>query len=99
MIVIKKNYIYAHAETKITSKENKKLTAKHWKIYYYLLSLSKYNVKTVENHRYVYKSSINVSKFCKDLGIKTRQTFYNAINKLKDCRLIRETEGCYLIYL
>ena len=93
-----KKYIYAHAETKESGKENKDLTAKHWKVYYYLLSLSKYNPSAIENHRYIYKSAINITTFCKELEIKSRQTFYTAISKLKSCSLIKETEEYYLIY-
>jgi len=39
----------------------KKITAKHWKVYYYMLSVSKFNSNKVEDHRYIYKKDFNIS--------------------------------------
>lgn len=93
-----KNQVYAQTQTRDNMKLMKKITAKQWKIYYYLLSLSKYNSQKVENHRYLYKSSINITKTCKLLGIKSNQTFYNAIERLEKVHLIRKTDDYFYIY-
>lgn len=85
---MQKDCVYAHTQTKETYKRDKGITAKQWKVYYYLLSVSKFNSNKVEQHRYVYKNSINISQACRDLGIKSTKTFYNALEKLSEVGLI-----------
>lgn len=58
---MKKNYVYAHTQTRENYTRYKKITAKQWKIYYYLLSVSKFDSRKVEDHRYVYKNSLNIT--------------------------------------
>lgn len=57
----KKDEILAETQTRDNYLKDKKITAKQWKIYFYLLSISKYNSEKKENHRYVYKNSINIA--------------------------------------
>ena len=93
-----RNSIYAQTQTKDNYKKDKRITPKQWKVYYYLLGISKFNSQQVEDHRYIYRKDLNISQACRDLGIKSTQTFYNAIEKLQDRKLIRKTEQYYLIY-
>lgn len=37
------SYIKTHAEPKARNSIYKSLTSKHWQVYYYLMSISKYN--------------------------------------------------------
>ena len=76
----------------------KTITPKQWKVYYYLLSISKFDSQNVEKHRYVYKNALNITQSCKDIGIKSRKTFYNALERLEEYNLIRQTATAYLIY-
>ena len=92
------NQIYAQTQTRENYLEDKKITSKHWKIYYYMLSVSKFNSQFVEQHRYVYKKDFNVSKACRDLGIKSTQTFYNAIKRLQEHKLIKVKDDIYFLY-
>lgn len=93
-----KNSIYVQTQTKENYKEDKQITSKQWKIYYYMLSVSKFNSQAVENHRYIYKKDFNVSECCRALGIKSTQTFYNAMKKLESKRLVRCTSDYYFLY-
>lgn len=95
---MKKNYVYAQTQTKGNQKAMAKITSKQWKIYYYLLSISKYNTKGKEDHRYVYRDQVNISAVCRLLEIKSPQTFYNALERLKEKGLVIRTESCYYIY-
>lgn len=92
-----KGSIYVHAESDETAKSNYNITHRHWKVYYYLLSISKFNSKKVEDHRYIYKNSFNKSEASRILGIG-RATIYRAIDELKARKLIVEEENYYLIY-
>lgn len=93
-----KNGIYTQTPTEGNKAAYKKITNKQWKVYYYLLSVSKFNSMKVEDHRYIYKSEINKTATCKMLGIKSVNTYNDAIEKLKDKGLIRELDTTYLIY-
>ena len=93
-----KNSVYAQTQSKDNYKADRKITAKHWKIYYYLLSVSKFNAEKVEDHRYVYRKDFNITHACRTLGIKSNQTFYNALKRLEEHRLIRVDETCYFLY-
>ena len=75
-----------------------KITSKHWKIYYQLISLSKYNAKDVEDHRFVYKKDINISELCRKNGIKSNKTFYNAIARLSEWGLVIDDGKYFLLY-
>lgn len=77
---------------------NKKIPPKHWKIYYYLFSISKFNADEPENSYYVYRKNFNISQACKILGIKSNSTFYNAVNRLEQYHLIRVTEDILYLY-
>lgn len=79
------------AKTKV--QRQKRITEKQWRIYYYLLAVS----VPAEEYRVVGKQDFNISKCCKFLEIKSMQTFYNAIDALKDEQLIAEEENKYLI--
>lgn len=79
-----------------TKKE--KITTKHWLIYYQLMSISKYNAQRVEDHRFVYKKDINISKMCRDCGIKSSKTFYNAIDRLSKWGLVSDMNNYFLLY-
>lgn len=79
-------------------KHSKKITSKHWKIYYQLMSLSKYNSKQVEDHRYVYKNAINISQLCRENDIKSNKTFYNAIERLSEWGLVEDFSEYFLLY-
>lgn len=93
-----KNSVYAQTQTKANYNEDKKITAKHWKIYYYLLSVSKFDADQVEDHRYVYKKDFNISQACRELGIKSTQTFYNAIERLEKHGLVKTSKNNYFLY-
>ena len=93
-----RNSVYAQTQSKENYKADKKITAKQWKIYYYLLSVSKFNVEKVEDHRYVYKKDFNISQSCRVLGIKSTQTFYNALKRLEEHRLLRVNDETYFLY-
>ena len=93
-----KNSIYAQTQSKDNYIRDKDIPAKHWKIYYYMLSVSKFNADKVEDHRYIYKKDFNISKACRDLGIKSNQTFYNAIKRLGEKGLIRVNDNNYFLY-
>ena len=93
-----KDTIYVQTQTKENYKRDKKLTAKQWKIYYYLLSVSKYNSQKREDHRYVYKKDFNISACCRMLGIKSNQTFYNAIAALSKHGLVYDDGAHFLLY-
>ena len=75
----------------------KKITSKHWQVYYYLLSQSFYDSQAIENHRYIYKKDFNVSAAAKFLGI-SRPTIYTAITNLIKIGLLKDTSEAYLIY-
>lgn len=79
------------AKTKV--QRQKRITEKQWRIYYYLLAVS----APAQESREVVKENFNISKCCKFLEIKSTQTFYNAIEALKDEKLIDEAEDRYLI--
>ena len=79
------------AKTRV--QRQKRITEKQWRIYYYLLAVS----TPAQENREIIKESFNISKCCKFLEIKSTQTFYNAIEALKDEKLIDETEDKYLI--
>lgn len=79
------------AKTKI--QRQKRITEKQWRIYYYLLAVS----VPVEESRIIQKESFNISKCCKFLEIKSTQTFYNAIEALKEEGLISENGNEYVI--
>ena len=93
-----RNSVYAQTQTKENYQADTKITAKQWKIYYYLLSVSKFNAEKVEDHRYVYKRDFNISQTCRELGIKSTQTFYNALKRLEEHRLIKTTDNVYFLY-
>ena len=59
----------------------KGIPKKHWVVYYYLLSISKWNYKDKEQHRYVYKKDVNISEISKRLKV-SRTTYYSAIEYL-----------------
>ena len=59
----------------------KGIPKKHWVVYYYLLSISKWNYKDKEQHRYVYKKDVNISEISKRLKV-SRTTYYSAIENL-----------------
>ena len=93
-----KNTIYAQTQTKDNYLQDKKITAKHWKVYYYMLSVSKFNSDKVEDHRYIYKKDFNISQACRDLGIKSNQTFYNALKRLEAHKLVKVKDDNYFLY-
>lgn len=94
-----KNSVYAETQTKETCKQNTtRVTATQWKVYYYMLSVSKFDSQNVETHRYIYKNSFNIAQACRDLGIKSVQTFYNAIKRLEERHLVHNTENYYFLY-
>lgn len=79
------------AKTRV--QRQKRITEKQWRIYYYLLAVS----TPAEEIRIVMKDNFNISKCCKFLEIKSMQTFYNAIDALKDEALIDEEDDMYVI--
>lgn len=93
-----KNQVYAHTQTRNNYKEDQKITSKQWKIYYYMLSVSKFNTQKIEDHRYIYKKDFNITQVCRLLGIKSTQTFYNAIKRLTENRLVRDQGEYYFLY-
>lgn len=93
-----KNSIYVHTQTKENYKRDKKITTKQWRIFYYLLSVSKYNAVKNEDHRYVYKKDFNISACCRFLGVKSNQTFYNAIKSLEQKGLVIDDGEHFLLY-
>lgn len=70
-----------------------KITARQWKVYYYIWCNS--GIWTDGPH--LYKKDFNISKCCKVTGIKSISTFHSAIEALKEKELIKETEEEYLI--
>ena len=88
--------IKTHAEEKVRDNVFRSLTSKQWQIYYYLMSISKYNSKGVEDHRFIYKNTLSYSGIAAALGI-SRPTVYSAMEKLKEVRLITETQDYYLL--
>ena len=93
-----KDSIYVQTQDKEVIQTDKGITSKHWKIYYYLLSVSKFNSQRVEDHRYVYKKDFNIAACCRFLGVKSKQTFYNAIQRLHDHHLVTDDGEHYLLY-
>lgn len=93
-----KNSIYVQTQTKETANRDKNITSKQWKIYYYLLSESKFNSTIIEDHRYVYKKDFNISACCRFLGVKSNQTFYNAIEALNKKGLVKDMGRYYFLY-
>ena len=93
-----KNSIHVQTETKETYEIDKKITAKQWKIYYYLLSQSKFNKEMIEDHRYIYKKDFNISACCRFLGIKSNKTFYNAIEALSRKHLVIDDGKHFILY-
>ena len=93
-----KNLIYAQTQSKDNYISDSKITAKQWKIYYYMLSISKFNAEKVEDHRYIYKKDFNISQACRDLGIKSNQTFYNALKRLSEHNLVKVRNDNYFLY-
>lgn len=93
-----KDSIYVQTQDKEMPKRDKGITSKHWKIYYYLLSVSKFNSQRVEDHRYVYKKDFNISECCRFLGVKSKQTFYNAIQRLHEHHLVTDSGDYYILY-
>ena len=57
-----KNLVQVEASSR--EKHNYGLTAKQWKIYYKLVSISNFNAKNVEDHRYIYKNSFKKAPLC-----------------------------------
>ena len=47
----------------------------------------------------MYKKDFNITQACRALGIKSNQTFYNALKRLEEHRLIRTTEDVYYLYV
>lgn len=76
----------------------KNISFKCWKVYYYLFLISKKDLDCIRKDNFVYKKNINITKFCKDFGIKSNQTFYNALNKLEKNNLISIEGDTYYIY-
>lgn len=70
-----------------------KITARQWKVYYYIWCNS--GIWTDGPH--LYKKDFNISKCCKTTGIKSVATFHSAIEVLKEKELIKETEDEYLV--
>lgn len=93
-----KDSIYVQTQDKESPKKDKGITSKHWKIYYYLLSVSKFNAQKIEDHRYVYKKDFNISACCRFLGVKSTQTFYNAIQRLREHHLVRDDGDYFILY-
>lgn len=62
------------------------------------MSISKYNSQKVEDHRYVYKKNINITAMCRECGIKSTKTFYNAIERLSIYGLVKDNNDSYLLY-
>ena len=92
-----KNYIYAQAQTKENYMRYKKITAKQWQTYYYLLSISFYDSQSVEEHRFIYKKDLNIAQTARFLNI-SRPTVYTALKNLELTGLIKEHERYYTIY-
>ena len=93
---MKQPCVKTHAEPKVRKSEYKGLTSKHWQVYYYLVSISKYNSEAVENHRFLYESELNYSGMAKKLGM-SRPTVYKAMDKLKEVKLIKKNGKKLLI--
>lgn len=90
--------VYAHTQTRENYKMYKNITSKHWKIYYYLIGISNFNSLQPEDHRYIYRKNINISQICRELGIKSTKTFYNALKRLEEYGLVRATEEHIFLY-
>lgn len=93
-----RNSIHVQTETKESYEKDRKITAKQWKIYYYLLSQSKFNSEQIENHRYIYKKDFNISACCRFLDIKSTKTFYNAIEALQKKHLVIDDGKHFILY-
>lgn len=93
-----KNSIHVQTQTKENYKSTKKISSKQWKIYYYLLSVSKFDSNRVEEHRYIYRKDFNISKCCRELGIKSNQTFYNALKTLQEYNLVHYNKDYFKLY-
>lgn len=70
-----------------------KITARQWKVYYYIWCNS--GIWTDGPH--LYKKDFNISKCCKVTGIKSISTFHSAIETLKEKELLFEDEEEYRI--
>lgn len=70
-----------------------KITARQWKVYYYIWCNS--GIWTDGPH--LYKKDFNISKCCKVTGIKSISTFHSAIEALKEKELLFEDEEEYRI--
>lgn len=90
--------VQTQSKTDKIHENHKAITAKHWKIYYQLMSVSKYNAQAREDHRYVYKNTLNIAKLCRENGIKSTKTFYNAIERLSEWHLIIDNPTYFMLY-
>lgn len=70
-----------------------KITGRQWKIYYYLLQ----KAIDINGEFIVEKKGFNISKCCKELDIKSNQTFYLAIEVLRDKELIKENRDNWIV--
>lgn len=70
-----------------------KITGRQWKIYYYLLQ----KAIDINGEFTVEKKGFNISKCCKELDIKSNQTFYLAIEVLRDKELIKENRDNWIV--
>lgn len=94
---MEQNQIKTHAENKDRKNEYRQLTSKHWQVYYYLMTISKYNSRTVEDHRFIYKNEVSISAIAKKLHM-SRPTIYKALDNLKQAQLIKERNKEYLLF-
>ena len=81
------------AASKVRKQREMKITARQWKIYYYIWCNS--GIQTDGLH--LYKKDFNISKCCKFTGVKSLSTFHSAIEALKEKELLFEDEEEYRI--
>lgn len=93
------NKILVQTQSLDNYEDDKRITSKQWKIYYYMISVSQFNAQSIQKYYYIYKKHFNITKVCRNLGIKSIQTFYNALKKLEEQDLIKQDESCYFLFI
>lgn len=80
-----KGICFVHVVNRENCKNYNKITANQWLVYYYL-SLVSINCKDCN---YINRENINITKICKELGLGSTKTFYNALKALEKFKLIQ----------
>lgn len=73
----------------------KGISSKQWKLYYYLFIKANFNEEG--NYYFLSRKALNISEVCRTLKIKSTQTFYNTIKRLKEKQLVEINDEGYIL--